>query len=179
MKISFNWHKKDKSKPFGFLIEECLSKDEADKLKGIDFEKLIDFDRHERVNFLIKIVGEDKAAWLNSRIEKDFILKYQKKGLMAWVDDSPNIEPKWRKEIVRKISALEKPLDKKEYDDFLEELVGLSLGVGVTQEETQIITDLCKRLDDAKIAMDNGGSKLDFEIAQKALDDYMDMLKDD
>lgn len=177
MRLSFNWFKKDKSKSFGFSLEECLSEDEADKIKRLDFEKLIDADREDRLNIIIKAIGKDKAEWLNSRIEKDFILKNQCQGLMNWVNNDQSIEPKWRKEIIRKISALEKPLNKKEEEDFFKELANLKLGIGVTSEETQMITDLCKKADEAKLEMDNGGSKVDYEIAQKKLDDYVEKLK--
>ena len=40
-----------------------------------------------------------------------------------------------------------------------------------------MITDLCKKADEAKIKMDNGSSKIDYEIAHKKLEDYVAMLK--
>jgi hypothetical protein len=116
MKISFNWFKRDKSKSFAFL-EECLSKDEANKLSNLDYSIMTSADKmEERLAILSQNFGHDKAIWLNSRIEKDFILKYQKNGLMNWVDGKKDIEPKWRKEIIKNISEMEKPLREKELD---------------------------------------------------------------
>ena len=176
MKISFNWFRKDKSKPFIFL-EECLSESEANKVKVLNFEQLISAEREERLRILSEVIDKDKAVWLNSRIEKDFILKKQKEGLMTWVNGQKDIRDKYRKEIIRKISELENPLSEKEMDVFIEDLAGLAIGAGVTLEEAQVITDLCKKCDEAKLAMENGGSKAEYEIARKNLDDYMEIAK--
>lgn len=177
MKISFNWFGKDKSKPFGFSFEECLTKEEADKMKGLDFENLLDVDRKERLSIITNTIGEDKAEWLNSRIEKSLILKNQQEGLMDWVNNNKEISPKWRQEIIRRIAALEGALDKKEFDDFIEEMVELSLGVGVTEEEAQTIKELYKKAENAKLEMENGGDKTAYEIALKNLEDYSEKLK--
>jgi hypothetical protein len=177
MKISFNWNIKDKSKPFGFFMEECLSKDEADKIKKLDLEKILLMDSEERLSIFSGLLGKEKADWFNARFEKDLVLKNQKAGMMNWINNDKEIKPKWRKEIIRKISELEKPLYKEKLDNFMEELADLKLGVGITLEEAQMITDLCKKANDAKVKMDNGGSKTDYEIAHKNLEDYVEMLK--
>lgn len=180
MKSLFNLFGRNKAKPFGVYLEECLSKEEASRLKDIDFEMLTTIDRDERLDILSRIVESEKVEWLNSKIEKDFIskiLKDQQKSLLEWIKNNREVELKWRDEIIRKISSLNKPLNEKEMDDFIEELANLTLGIGVTVEEAQKVTELCEKADEAKLVMDNGGSKSDYDIAKKNLDDYTEMLK--
>ena len=174
MKIAFNFFRKNGSSPLLFL-EECLSKDEVINVKTLDFKMLISTDREKRLKILTDILAKDKAIWLNSHIEKNFILKNQKENLMTWVNGRKDIKAKYREEIIKKISELENPLNEKGMDAFLEELAGLALGIGVTSKEAQIIIDLCRKRDNAKLTMENGGSENDYEIARKNLDDFIEM----
>lgn len=177
MKLVFNWFGRDKSKSFGFSFEECLTKDEADKIKALDLEKLLDADRNERLRIIVETIGKDKAEWLNSRFEKGVILKNQQEGIVNWVNKDKEISPKWREEILRRVAALENSLDKKELDDFIKEMAELAQGGGITGEETQMINELCKRVEDAKVKMENGGSETAYKIARKNLNDYAEKLK--
>ncbi len=145
MKISFNFFKRDKSKPLIFL-EECLTVDEASKVKALDFETILNAGKEERLSIFNQFLNEDKAIWLNSRFEVDIILKNQKEGLMSWINNDKEVEPKWREEIIRKISELKEPLSKEDENKFIEDLAELKLGLGVTREEAQKITDLCKKM---------------------------------
>lgn len=177
MKLVFNWFGRDKSKLFGFSFEECLTKDEADKMKALDLEKLLDADRNERLRIIVETIGKDKAEWLNSRFEKDVILKNQQKGMVNWVNNDKKISPKWREEILRRVAALENSLDKKELDDFIKGMAELALGGGITEEETRTINELCKKAENAKLEMENSGDKTAYEIALKNLEDYSEKLK--
>lgn len=130
MKLSLNFNKKDKSKPFGFSMEECLSEDEASRVKNLDLNKLIGLDRNERLNTLMTVISESKANLVNSHLEKDIILKRQKDGMIE-IFNEEEIDSKWRKEINKRILDLEKVLDDKELKDFIGELVELKNGVGL------------------------------------------------
>lgn len=166
----------NKSVPKNFF-SECLSKDEAKKVKVLDYKTLLDVDSRERIDILSKAIGEEKAKWLNSKIEKDFILKNQKEGLLNHFNKKNDIKDKFKEDIVVRINNLEKPLYNKELDDFIKELASLSLGIGITLEESMKINELYKKLDEAKSEYCNGGSKINHETAQKSLDDYVEELK--
>ena len=97
MKISFNWNK---NKPItsNFSIDPCLSKEEAAKLKMLNSEQVIDMESEERIKVFTEIIGKEKAIFVNTRLEKDLILKNQQQGFMNWIHGVVDIEPKWRKE---------------------------------------------------------------------------------
>lgn len=180
MKISLNWNKEDTNKPVGIFFEECLSKDEAKTLKeSLNFEKLIDANRADRIIIFSGLIGEEKAKWVNSRFETEILLKHQKNGLENWIETKPDVKPKWRKEIKMKISELDSFLDTEELNAFLTELAELSLGIGVTREEAMIITNLCKDVDQAKLSMENGGSVAAYEQAREKIEKYIELLKQD
>ncbi len=61
MKISLRWGNKAKSSPAMLVMEECLSKEEADKLRLVNFERLVEMETEGRIDFLSKLFGEDKA----------------------------------------------------------------------------------------------------------------------
>lgn len=131
MKISFNWNKKDKSTPFGFSLQECLTEDEANLVKNLDLEKLIDLDRIDRLGALKSVISESKANMVNSHLENDFILKRQKEALKNLLNEKEDIMPKWRTKIEKKVAELEMALDKKELEAFLSDLIQLKYGVGL------------------------------------------------
>ena len=178
MKISFNWNKKDKSKPMGFFLEECLSKDEAVKIKQLNIEEILLLDRKDRVAIFSNLIGEEKANWLNSRFEKEFVLKNQKAGMLA-AANSMDMKEKNRVEIIRKISLLENALTTAEQDEFIKDLTDLALGIKITEEEEKMIYTLCEKVNAARTRMEQGGSKEDYEKTQATLDSYVEKLKNE
>ncbi|HNV62472.1 MAG TPA: hypothetical protein PKN54_05915 [Candidatus Cloacimonas acidaminovorans] len=155
-----------------------MSKEDAKKLEGTDFELMTSADlSSERLTRLIQLFGEEKANWLNFKIETDFILKKQKETLINWINEKRDVSKKYRDDIIRRIVELEKPLIERDMDMFIEELTELSLEFGVTLEEEERIVNLCKKVDEAKNAMENGGSEENYKIACKDRDDYIEKLK--
>ena len=172
MKISFNWGKKTISNPLGVVLEECLAKEEAGKIKQLDIEKVLLLGTEERIKLFSSAIG-DKAEWFNSKFEKDYVLKNMKQGLLNWVDKT-EMKEKYRKDILSRIAKLENMLSAEEQEKFIEKLANLAIGVGTTEEEEQTITDLCNRANEAHLRMQNGGSREDYEKAQSALDTYVE-----
>jgi hypothetical protein len=178
MKISFNWNWKDKSRPLGFFLEECLSKEDAIKIKQLNIEKILLLDRRERVVIFSNLIGEEKATWLNSHFEKEFVLKNQKAGMLAWAN-SMDMKEKNRVEIIRKISLLENALTTAEQDEFIKDLADLALGIKITEEEEKMINTLCEKANAAQTRMEHGGSREEYEKAQALLDSYVEKLKNE
>lgn len=174
MKISFGWGKK---KLPSVTFEECLSRDEADKLQGQDIDQIVGMPRADRMKLFTALLGEQKAAFVNRRLEIDVILPRQKAGLMAWINAAQDVKPKWREEVIREISALDRAMDQAEQDEFFEHLAKLSLGAAVTLDETKVIVDLSNAAKAAKAKMEAGGSVEEFEKALQELNDYVDKLK--
>jgi hypothetical protein len=176
MKIHFGWSRKNKLNPLSISIEECLTKSEADRLKQQDIERIMAMTRQERLKFFTSLIGEQKANFVNGRFENDLLPPQQKTGLMNWINNTKDVEPKWRKEIIREISGLDTALDEKEMDAFMRKLAKLKLGAGVTFEETKMIYDLTAAANAAMKKLDAGASMAEFQKAKKALDDHVASL---
>jgi hypothetical protein len=173
MKVSFNFFK-SWNKPLGITLEDCLTKDEAGKLKKLNLDQLLEMDSADRIEAMTKVIDREKAIFVNNRFEKDLILKNQKEALTNWINKSTDVEPKWKKEILRRILDLDRVLNKKEMDVFLEELAELKLGIGVTLEETENILRLSNK---AKKIKEDGGSENEYQDALKEFNEYVAMLK--
>ncbi len=72
MKVHLSWGKKDKAGVLSFVVEECLSKAEADKLRQHGPERIVNLPKEERLKVLGTLVGA-KADFVNARIETDMI----------------------------------------------------------------------------------------------------------
>lgn len=153
----------------------CLSKTEVDKLKSVNFEKIKNKDFKERLNVFTEILGEERGGLFNIYADKQLFLKKQQEGLLKWVNKT-KIKPKWRKEIIRRISKMEKSLNDKDLDSFMEELASLKLGLGVTEEEAITIMKLSQRIEEARVKMDKGGSRTDYENATSSLEEYKNKI---
>ena len=175
MKI-FNWAKNSKTTYFTIGNNFYLSKEQADKLKKIDIKEISLMESQDRLGIFSKIIGEEKAGWLNAHFERDLILKNQKEGMLKWAKET-EMKEKFRQEIIRKISKLEKALSLKEEEAFLEELSRLTLGLELTEEEVRTIFDLSQKVEEAKKKLENGGSKIDYYKACNNLQQYVDVLK--
>ncbi len=175
---NLNWILNCKNNTYNVILQSCLTKEEADKLIKLDINKLINIDTKERLIIFSNVIGKEKAQWVNARFEKDIVLKNQKEGMLNWAKKA-DMKEKYREEIIRKISKLEKALSPKECEDFIEKLSTISLGLSVTEEEAQNIVNLSNKAREAKIKMDNGGSKIDYERAYNAFQDYVNKLKNE
>lgn len=107
----------------------------------------------------------------NARSVEHLSLREQQDILIDWASNA-EMEPKWRKEIMRKISRMDKHLSDAEFDAFIEELAKLKLGIGVTIEEVEAIVALTDRIKEAKDVMEAGGSRNGYDTAVAALEAY-------
>lgn len=178
MKI-LNWILNRKTNTYSAVLQSCLTKEEADKLIKLDINKLIDIDTKERIILFSKYIGKEKAEWFNTLFEKDYLLKNQKEGMLNWAKKADIKKEKHREDIIMRISKLEKALNPKEMDYFISELTNISLGLRVTLEEANNIADLSYKTNEAKVKMGNGGSKMDYERAYNAFQDYVNKLKNE
>lgn len=74
-KCSTEYHKKNK---LTRVQREGLYKKQEEKLKVLNFEKLVDVDRDERISAFSKIVGKEMARWFNFLFEEKLVKRYIK-----------------------------------------------------------------------------------------------------
>lgn len=126
----------------------CLIPKYAEKFKDairsgeINPDKLIAMSSDERRAYLEKFVGEFNARGANILFEEKLLLKNQQMGIINWAKKLSGINEKYRTDILDKVERLDKALNPQTENGFLSDIVEQRLGVKVTQEEAQIITDL-------------------------------------
>ncbi len=177
MKMLFNWSKNNNVPHLDIEILNCLSKSEAEELKKIDLNSLIHLEKEERIKALSCVVDNDRLEWLNSVLEKEFIVKPMQKVLIDMFREEQDIELKYRNEIERRISLLEKPLNDQELESFIKEMMELRYGIGLTEEEIKILESLVKKVNDAELEIENEGNNSNYIIAKNNLDDYVKKMK--
>ena len=103
-------------------------------------------------------------------------LAEQQNYFIDWAVNA-EMDPKWRREIMRRISKMDRVLIGDEYDNFIRELAELKLGIGITEEEILEIMRLSRDADEARNKMNNGGSKEEYRTALDMYNRYVEKLK--
>lgn len=161
----------------------CLPKAAVDKFRSgfqdgsLDPEKLASMSSDERHALFNKLIGEDGAKLVNSNFESKLLLKNQQKGMVTWAKSLMGLKPEVKRDLITKISRLDKVLDPEDKQAFLKDLASTKLGVNVTQDEAKTIADLSKKVETARVAMKDGGDRLTFGRAQVELSNYVSNLK--
>lgn len=164
----------------------CLPKELSDKfvkaLKTgvIKPGELIQMTSEERRSFLAKIVGEEDAKPVNALLESKLLLKDQKRGMVSWAKKVAGISEEVRHDMISKIEKMDKILNAKDEQTFLEDLASQRLGTDVTFQEAQVIADLSKKVTEskAKVSGDIGSaSRIEYGAHRVALQEYMKELK--
>lgn len=167
----------------------CLIKPEVEKfiqaLKDGTIEpgKLASMSSQERRTFLSNVVGEANAKQVNALFESKLLLKNQQDGMITWAKQVAGLKPEVRRDLIAKIEKMDKVLDPKEHDLFLEDLAGKRLGVEVTFEEAKNISDMSKALSEAKMNIDPNSplaspERMAYGRALVKLNKYITSLKD-
>lgn len=167
----------------------CLTKQASDRLKRafkegeIDPEKISSISSAERRAMLEKYVGKENSHQVNALFESKLLLKNQKAGYISWAKKVTGITQEVRRDLISKIERLDKVLDPKEEDKFLQDLAETKLGFKVTQEEAKNIAELSKGVTRAKEKMKEDftfptdGDRLAYGIAQVNLENYFNESK--
>lgn len=145
-------------------------------------EKLIEMTSEERRNFLADIIGKDDAKEVNALLESKLLLKDQKRGMVSWAKKVGGISEEVRHDMISKIEKMDKVLEAKDEQTFLEDLASKKLGTEVSFEEAKHISELSKSMQDArakinetdKIGSDN---RIQYGAQRVALQEYMKELK--
>lgn len=164
----------------------CLTKNLAETFKQkvedgeIDPAELSGVSSDARQAYFESFLGKDNAERINTTFEEKIVLKNQRRGMNDWLDrNSGNIKPALKRDLVSKISKLDRILSQTEQDAFLKSLVAKKLGVTVSMEEANKIAELAKKATDIK---DSGTSNLsgvsdEYLNAKNELKNYIDSIK--
>lgn len=161
----------------------CLPKFASDafkeKLKSgeIKPEKLSEMTSEERRTFFSDFLGEANAKQTNALFESKLLLKNQQQGIINWAKTVTGIKPEVLKDILAKVDRMTEVLQPKELDNFLSDLAERKLGFGVSVEEAGKITDLAKKVSEAKNNIESGGDRLAFGRAKVEFSNYVSDLK--
>lgn len=169
----------------------CLPKDRVEAFTEglrsgeINPDALMKMTSKERSEFLGKYVGEGAAKRVNAEFESKTLLKNQQLGMINWAKNVSGIKPAVRRDLVKRIQDLEKVLDPKEQEAFLEDLASVRLGANVTKEEAQTVANLSKTLQESATKMNKDYTfptfedRMDYGRNLVKMEDYVSDLKNE
>lgn len=127
-------------KPLAKLFKEKLKSGE------INPETLSEMTSKERHEFFAEFLGETNAKNINSLFESKLLLKNQKQGMVTWAKTATGIKPELKQDLIARIGKMDKVLNPKQEEDFLQDLASTRLGTDVSFEEAQKITELSNKI---------------------------------
>ncbi len=168
----------------------CLVPQLADqfiaKLKTgeLDPAKLSEMSSEQRRSAFKEFLGDADAHEVNLLFESKLLLKNQQQGMINWAKQVAGMKPEALRDIVSRVNKLDKVLNPKDQQAFLEDLVAHKLEASVTMEEAAKISELAKDVSAKKTSIDRASedgsqSRLDYGRAQVAFQDYVGDLKAD
>ena len=165
----------------------CIPRSLAEKMKAaaqrgeIDMAKMYDMSTKERNALFSKYVEPEIAKQINTQFEKAMISK-QQNALKKWAEEvfkGSEQDKKRKADVYKKIESLTESglLTPENEKAFLGDLVADKLGVGITVDEASKIVKLSEKLQaEAKNESEFGGYTLEYFMARREMDDYIDSL---
>lgn len=146
-------------------------------------QKMVDRGTAGRLAWFEKYVGKENAQKINYLFETKMLLQSQQKGIESFVK-SLGGSKQIQTDFLSKVGRLQKALSKKEVGQYLETFVNQRLGIDVTKEEYQAISDLSTKLSTLKESYDpktmewkSESDAAEFGATQQALNLYIGDLK--
>ena len=168
----------------------CIPKDKVMAFKQalrsgeINPQSLADMESSlARRNYLAKFVGEKDAMSVNALFESKLLLKNQRAGMIAWARKTAGLSPTLKKDIIQKIEGLSEVLNPESEKAFLSDLAAQKLGMGITSEEGEIISNITSKITEAKSKANADGvfpsenSRLEYGINKVNLENYINEVK--
>ena len=166
----------------------CLIKSKADeflrKIKSgeLDINKLSEMASEARRAEFMRVIGIDEitAKEINALFESKLLLKYQKRGMINWIQKTGNLKEPAKRDLLSKVQRMENVLDPD--DVFLTDLAEKRLGIGVSEEEANKIFELSQTVED-KLKLIKGDTpratpeRIDYGTALVQFQNYVKDLK--
>lgn len=146
------------------------------KSGAIDPEKLSKMSSEERHAFFKDYVGNN-AKDVNALFESKLLLKNQQKGMVDWASKVAGLKEGAKKDLISRISRMDKVLDPADREAFMKDLASTKLGVNVTQAEAKTIATLSRAVEVGREKLNAGGDRMAFGRAKVALANYVNDLK--
>jgi hypothetical protein len=144
----------------------------------ITVAKLSKMSPKERHDYFVKFLGEDIGKQTNALIESKLILKDQQKGLETAIKQLLGNKPDVQRDMLSRVQRLEKLLQPKEMDAFLNDLVSKKLGIEISVETAGKLMELAKITMERKEKLMTGkGDRIEYGAAKVAFFNYYNKLK--
>jgi hypothetical protein len=164
------------------MAKICLLKPEITKLREalengtIDMNELHDMPSEQRGKLLRELLGEDGGAFANGVFEKKLLLKNQQRAMESWINKMVDTTPTLKRDMLSKVSRMDKILSETDQDKFLSELAETKLGAKVTADEANTLLKLSQdaKAKESFIGTDN---RMEYGAARRKFDNYLDDLK--
>lgn len=111
-------------------------------------EKLMDMTTEQRHELFARVLGKTNAANVNALFESKLLLKAQQDGIIKWAQEVVGMKPEIKRDILSRVSKMDKLLTPESQEAFLSDLVAHKLGMTVTMEEAGNIASLAKTASD-------------------------------
>ena len=136
-----------------FCISQELIEQFKQKLKSgeITPERLADMTSEGRRTLFSEMLGAENAKRVNSLFESKLLLKNQQQGIITWAKSVAGLKPETLRDMISKVDRIDKVLNPKELDAFLEDLASQRLGFDVTFSEAAKISQLAKDVSEKKV----------------------------
>lgn len=115
-------------------IQDTLAKD------NISMQTLSNMDTKNRTDYFAKILGADLGMRVNEKFEQN-MLKKQKDSLTKWLNKQSQLSEPRRKDLMKKISRMDKIIVPKNSKPFLADIAKKRLGFSISQEDASILLD--------------------------------------
>jgi len=161
----------------------CLTKSESAKIRKAFLNRELDpvtlagMTSAARHAMFGKFISEDNAKQINVLFESKLLLKNQQAGMVSWAKRVVGITKETRMDILSKIERLDKVLDPKEGEQFLQDLASKRLGLEVTEKEAKNISELSKKISELRSKTDITKPDITLGRAMIDLTDYVNSLK--
>jgi len=160
----------------------CLMKPDVEKIKKalkdgtIDPVKMAGMASEARHKFLSSFVGETNAKQVNSLFESKLLLKNQKQAYITWAKRLIGLSKEVKQDMFSRIEKLDRVLNPKENEQFLQDLASTRLKVDVSQTEAKKIFDLSQKIQELKAKTDTTKYDVPLGLARLDLMDYINSL---
>jgi len=139
----------------------------------IDPDKLSEMSSDKRREFFAKYVSESEAQNVNALFESKLLQKNKIEGMKSWVRKVAGMQPKTKRDLFAKIDKLGEVLNPEQENKFLEDLVKVKLGIGISESEAKTVFELNEKIKN----IDKSKDRMSWGRAKVALANYVSDIK--
>lgn len=160
-----------------FCLIPALADKFKEKLVSGEFNPatLASMTSEQRRKAFQEIMPETDAKNVNRLFESKLLLKNQQRGMVTWAKTVSGMKTETKRDLISRVQRMENILTPINEESFLEDLVEYRLGVGVTSDEANTISELTKNI--ATKEQNKDKDRMAWGMAQVEFHNYIDDLK--